>query len=68
MAKDALLYSNVGLLQKNILDGMEAIRSQLGNGEVRKISFIKGRLQLTPTSARTSAVLPPDDVIRSLIN
>ena len=67
VAKEALAYSSISQLQKNITDGMEAIDSQLKHNELRKISFYGGSLKLLPTSERASAILPPSDVVKSLI-
>jgi hypothetical protein len=67
VARDSLAYSDVASLQKNILDGMEAIQEQLRDGEVRKVSFSGGQLRLIHTSGRTSDVLPSGDVVRSLL-
>lgn len=68
VARDALQCSNVTMLQNNILNGMEAIHEyQLGEGEIRKIVFSRGSLTLPPTSSRSSVVLPPDDVVESLL-
>ena len=67
VVKEALEYSSTSQLQKNILEGMEAVDSQLNHGELRKISFFGGSLKLLSTSDRVSAILPPNDVLTPLL-
>ncbi len=52
VSKDVLEYANVSLLQKNILQGMEEIISQLQGDEPYRINFSGGLLMLLPASAR----------------
>jgi hypothetical protein len=70
VSKDALEYTDVRVLQRNILKGMNAIKAQLEplvDGEIRRISFSGGSLKLLPTSSRTSAILPSNEVVKSLL-
>lgn len=67
VVKESLEYSSISLLQENILEGMQAIESQLTHEELRKISFSGGSLKLIPTSDRASAILPPPEIVISLL-
>ena len=67
VSKDALEYANVSLLQKNILQGMEAILSQLRDDEPYRVNFSGGLLKLLPASARVFTLFPPDDIVARLI-
>ena len=68
VAKEALEYSDAARLQKNILEGMEAIQSQMEGHELRRICFNRGSLELAATSGRNSAVLPPSKLVESLLS
>lgn len=67
VSKDALEYANVSLLRKNILQGMEAILSQLRDDEPYRVNFSGGLLKLLPASARVFTLFPPDDIVAHLI-
>lgn len=68
VAASALQYANVNNLQKNILDGMDAIQSQLQDDGLYKVCFMKGKLILAPASSRLFTLFPPNDVVESLLN
>jgi hypothetical protein len=67
VSKNALKDADVSSLQKNILQGMDAISSQLQDGEPHRVTFSGGSLKLLPVSARVFALFPPDDIVARLI-
>lgn len=64
---EALEYSNVSSLQKNILEGMEAMQSQLNDDKTYRVCFSGGSLTLVPASSRAFSLFPPEKVVRDLI-
>ncbi len=68
VSKDALEYANVSTLQKNILQGMEAILSQLHDDNPHRVNFSGGSLKLLPASAKVFTLFPPDDIVARLIS
>lgn len=63
---DALEYANVSSLQKNIVQGMEAIQSQLQDDGTYRVCFTGGSLKLVPASARIFGLFPPAHIVKSL--
>jgi hypothetical protein len=59
-------------LERNILNGMESIRSQIEAaatpGDVFKVSFHLSSLKLLPVRGRSADILPPADILRDLIS
>lgn len=75
IAKEALRDRDIRVLEKNILDGMTAIRDQVHStthtGETGfKVHFSPGGdLELIHCKAtRSTALLPPGDIVRSLLH
>jgi hypothetical protein len=67
VAREALAYADVSVLQKNITQGMDSILSQLQAYRKYKITFNRGVLKLVPTSDRLYETFPPDEVVASLL-
>ena len=66
VSRDALLYSNVSSLQKNITEGMDAIQSQLKDNKTYRVCFSGGSLKLVPASTRVFCLFPPDNIVDAL--
>lgn len=68
VANEALRYGHAPALEQNILHGMQEIKSQMKDNGLRRIGFSRsGSLSLLPTSSRAFAILPPDDVVMSML-
>lgn len=66
----ALVNRNVQQLEKNILEGLEALDMQLGHreeGQVYLVAFKNGKLELAERPTTKVALLPPLEVVRGLI-
>ena len=68
VAGDALEYANTSSLQKNILQGMKSIHSQLKDDGNYRVHFSGGVLKLVPASNRTASLFPPDHIVERLIS
>lgn len=66
VSRDALNYADVSLLQRNIIEGMEAIQSQLNDEKTYRVHFSGGSLKLVPSSARAFPLFPSDTIVESL--
>eukprot|EP00804_Cyclotella_cryptica_P003271 CCRYP_010509-RA/>CCRYP_010509-RA protein AED:0.04 eAED:0.04 QI:261/1/1/1/1/1/3/217/337 len=67
VSREALEYADVNTLEKNLLQGMDAIQSQLKDDRKYKITFSYGVLKLVPASDRVYTLFPPDHVVASLL-
>ena len=70
VARTALASSKVQALERNILNGMENIQTQMKSaspGDVFKVSFRGTSLVLLPTRGRSADILPPANIVRELM-
>jgi hypothetical protein len=68
VAATAFQGSRAGIVEKNILDGMEAIMSQVQDDMTYRVCFVNGTLKIVPASSRTFVLFPSDGVVKSLID
>ena len=71
VAADALRNRSCNMLERNIVDGMQALHDQMVDKAVNesyKISFSsQGELSLQRAITRNAIMLPPDDVVKELL-
>lgn len=67
VSRESLENANASSLQKNIVQGMDAIQSQLKDDGKYRITFSCGSLKLIPVSDSSYELFPPDRTVKRLL-
>ena len=70
VARDAFRVESYSKLKENIQLSMNALKDQMKDAkddEVFKLSFTGGSLRLLPCTTRNAVLLPPPEIVRSLL-